>query len=117
MAKLSFSIRGFTNTRFSDDAAEYARCTGMSLTGWDIPSGQGLKDLIEKYRIFPVTIIIQLNKKEKQLLLQKGIVSCSQLMKNPDSLNDLRLSEKKLNALFREIEDLKMNGFEDLLKS
>lgn len=105
-AGFSFSGWVVTNTRFSSDALQYGKCSELHLLGWDYPYGNGLKDIIEKLKIYPVTILSQLTKDEKQTLLNKGIVICLQLFNNPEILDSLQLSTTKYNALEKEINDI-----------
>jgi hypothetical protein len=104
---LSFSAYVVTNTRFSEDSLEYAKCNGMILIGWDFPQGKGLKDMIEKYQIFPITILKQLTNKEKQTLMQKGIVTCSQLVNNKHNVEELGVSEKRKKKILQELDNLR----------
>lgn len=96
-----------TNTRFSADAITYAACKGMKMIAWDYPAGQGLKDIMEKEQIYPITILSQLNRKQKTNLLEQGMVVCNHLLENPEALSPLNLSEKKYKALMKELEELK----------
>ncbi|MCF8298151.1 MAG: restriction endonuclease [Saprospiraceae bacterium] len=100
-----FSFKGWviTNTRFSEDSIKFGNCSGLNLLAWDYPTGNGLKENIEKYKIYPVTVLKNLTKKEKQFLLNLGIVTCSLLLENPDSLIDLRLGKTKHNLLLKEL--------------
>src|SRR5665648_63089 len=103
-----FSFKGWvvTNTRFSEDSIQYGICSGLNLLGWNFPEGNGLKENIEKFKIYPVTVLKNLTIKEKQYLLNQGIVTCSQLSENSDSLIYLDLSKTKYNSLKKELEDI-----------
>lgn len=103
-----YSFKGWvvTNTRFSDDSIQYGRCSGLNLLAWSYPEGNGLKENIEKFKIYPITILKKLNQKEKQILLDQGIVTCMQALGNADSLRSLNLSEPKYNALMNELKDI-----------
>lgn len=103
---LKFSIWVVTNTRFSTDAIQFARCSGIKLLAWDFPRGKGLKELVEKVEIFPVTILTHLLKKHKMTLLDKGIVSCSQLYEQKEILNEFHLSSRKQKALIEELQGI-----------
>lgn len=92
-----------TNTRFTPDATKYGVCSGMHLISWDFPEGNALKELVERYKIYPVTILSNLNIKEKQYLLNKGIVTCTQLLARIELLHELNLSKKKFRALEYEL--------------
>lgn len=69
-----------TNTRFSTDAQKYSRCKGIRLTSWSYPEGEGIVDLIEHTRLFPVTMLDMLNQEDKLRLLNSGVVACEQLL-------------------------------------
>ncbi len=95
-----------TNTRFSDDATAYGKCAGLMLISWDYPGELGLKNLIDKSGLHPVTSLISITKKDKQYLIEKGIILCNQLISNRHVLNDLRMTEFQINKVIREAENL-----------
>jgi AF1548-like protein len=103
-----FSFSGWvvTNTRFSSDSVHFGTCSGLKLLAWNYPEGNGLKENIEKFKIYPVTVLRNLTKKDKQYLLNQGIVTCSQLSDNSDSLIDLKFSKTKYTALMKELNDI-----------
>ncbi len=98
-----------TNTRFTGDALDYANCVGLKLLSWDYPRKEGLKDLIERTNIHPITILNSLTKKEKQALLKADIVHCEQIRNNQNILNELQFNHQKKNLIINEVEEL----FED----
>jgi hypothetical protein len=95
-----------TNTRFTSDAMDYGKCSGLHLVSWDYPKGHSLKDMIETYQMFPVTVLTELNKREKQQLMDKGIVNCRQLVINPKVLEGIGVSKPKLSKVMDEVNDL-----------
>ncbi len=95
-----------TNTRFTTDAMDYGRCSGLHLVSWDYPKGHSLKDMIDTYRMFPITALTQLSRRDKQLLMEEGVVLCRQLAQNPDLLKPLGLKPSKCNQVLIEIQDL-----------
>jgi hypothetical protein len=103
-----FAFTGWvvTNTRFSSDSIQYGKCSRLKLLAWDYPAGNGLKENIEKYKLYPITVLRNLMVKEKQSLLDQGIVTCSQLLENPDPLKSLELSKTKYNLLMKELHDI-----------
>ncbi len=100
-----YSFKGWvvTNTRFSSDSINYGTCSGLNLLAWDFPAGNGLKDLLERYKIYPITVLRNLSMKEKQHLLNQGIVTCAQLLEKPESLSFFELSKNKHNRLMKEL--------------
>lgn len=95
-----------TNTRFTEDAMDFGKCSGLHLVSWDYPKGHSLKDMIDTYRMFPITTLTELNKREKQQLMDKGIVLCRQIVSNPKVLEDIGISKPKLSKVLDEATDL-----------
>jgi hypothetical protein len=95
-----------TNTRFSSDASTYGRCAGLHLVGWDYPRVGSLKELIENTLIFPITVLSGLNKRQKQILIENGIILCSDLAEEPSALQLLDLPEKSLKKIEREVKEI-----------
>lgn len=100
---LDFVAGVATNTRFSDDSTKYGEHIGMKLVSWDYPKGEGLKDLIERHYIYPITILKDLTSRDKRYLLDKGTVLCYQLDANPEILAEMGISTRKRNAILREL--------------
>jgi len=95
-----------TNTRFSADSIQYGRSAGLHLLAWDYPGGKGLKDLIEKYKVYPLTVLTTLTRKEKNYLMEHLVVSCSQLKQQPEWLQELDLNPQKSRAVQRELDEI-----------
>ena len=94
------------NTRFSEDAISYANCAGLMVISWDYPAESGLKYRIDKSGLQPVTSLISLTKRDKQLLLEKEIVLCSQLIEKHHILKEMGFSENQINKIIREAKNL-----------
>lgn len=95
-----------TNTRFTSDAIDYGKCSGLNLLSWDYPSGNGLKDIIDREKIYPITVLHKLTKNQKQHLMEQGIVICRQLIEKPEVLDEFQLSSKQYRDLMEELEEL-----------
>jgi hypothetical protein len=52
--------------------------------------------------MYPVTAVTSLKKAEKRLLIDKGIVSCRQLMENRDTLRELSIPTNRLGTILAE---------------
>ena len=63
---ISFKGWVITNTRLSLDSIQYGVCNGLNLLAWNYPLGNGLKENIEKYKLYPITVLKKLTIKEKQ---------------------------------------------------
>lgn len=98
-----------TNTRFSDDATAFGTCAGLRLVGWDFPHHGSLKMLIENTRLFPVTAVSGLNKKQKQTLIDQHIVLCSDLAADTKILETLKLPPRLMKNVVAEIHELSGN--------
>jgi hypothetical protein len=103
---LNFQGWVVTNTRFSSDALQYGKCSGLKLLSWDYPENNSLKDLIEKFSIFPITTLAHLTQKQKIMLAQKGIVMCRQLLQKSDEIDALGLTRPKRQKLVEELKAL-----------
>jgi len=99
-----------TNTRFTADAISFGECTGLHLLSWDYPSGKVLKELIDREHLFPVTVLTRLTKADKQVLIENGIVICSQLIQHPEVLDTLGFSLSKQRKVEEELKFLCPEG-------
>jgi hypothetical protein len=106
---LTFHGWVITNTRFTTDAMNYGRCSGLNIMSWDYPQKDSLKALTEKFNAFPITTLTQLTKAHKQQLLKNGIVLCSDLKEKPEALEPLQITKQKQKQIWEELTDL-MDG-------
>jgi len=81
-----------TNTRITTDATQYAACMGLNMLSWDYPTGKGLKDIVDKTGLYPVTCLSTLSHREKYMLLEKGVVLCRTLISKPDVLTAVNIT-------------------------
>ena len=95
-----------TNTKFSSDAIQYGTCVGLKLLGWDYPIKDGLKDIIDKLGLYPITCLTTLTKKEKQFFLDKKIVLCKEINDNEHYLIDAGVNQTRIKAITREVNQL-----------
>ena len=104
----NINFRGgvITNTRFSGDAQSYGNCAGLLMISWDYPHNNGLKILIDKSGLHPLTSLISLTKAQKQKLLEKGIVLCCELKSNISLLYDMKIPEQQIIRILREAQNL-----------
>lgn len=95
-----------TNTRFTTDAVSFGECTGLTLLSWDYPKGNGLREIIDRERIFPITVLTTLTLAEKQKLMEKGIVICSQIFEIPNILFETGIDQNRQKKVMNEIKFL-----------
>ncbi|MGA2911427.1 MAG: ATP cone domain-containing protein [Candidatus Levyibacteriota bacterium] len=93
----------FTNTKITPDALTYALCVGMGVTGWNYPAEEGLRNLIEKYKLYPVTILSSLSGNQKQLLLENHFVSIGDILQNQSCLDLLEIQNDKKELIIKEV--------------
>src|SRR5690554_989064 len=95
-----------TNTRFTSDAIDYGNCSGLHMLSWDYPTGNGMKDIIDREKVYPITVLANLSHKQKQELMDKGIVICRQLSSNPEVITTLNLTKSQIMNLMQELNEL-----------
>lgn len=95
-----------TNTKFTRDAVDYARCAGLQLLGWSYPSEGNLYDRIVATGLYPVTALTMLRKAEKRLLIDQNIVTCEQIRNNRDALRALGISPERIGGILAEANSL-----------
>jgi len=67
------------NTKVSFQAKKYAKCIGQQILSWRYPPGNSLEQIIEKNRLYPITIL-NLNAKEIQTFSQNHIMLAKDLL-------------------------------------
>lgn len=96
------------NTKFSEHAKKYALCKGIDLIGWNYPEEKGLERLIEEKRLYPITILKDLDVKSREKLSGAGIVLLKQLLE--ESLEELRkktkIQKKKLRMFLEKAKEI-----------
>jgi hypothetical protein len=95
-----------TNTKFTSQAIQYAKCSGMELLGWDYPHQGNLYDRIVASGLYPITTMTLLRKAEKRLLIDKGIVTCDQLKEHREELRNLKISPERIGKILAEVNSL-----------
>lgn len=92
----------FTNTKITSDALSYALCANMGVVSWSYPQNESLRDLIEKYKLYPITIISSLSQSQKQTLLENHIILVRDICKNKANLDLLGLYVDKKDQIHKE---------------
>jgi Holliday junction resolvase len=95
-----------TNTRFTEDAMNYGRCAGLHMLSWSLPKNKALKDMVEQAKVFPITALTSLNKKQKEYLLSKDIVLCRQLKEKIYILHEIGASDSTRKKIIKELNEL-----------
>lgn len=95
-----------TNTKTTIDANTYAQCAGMRVISWDYPNGDSLRDMIERSRLHPITMLTSLSQSQKMTLLENHIVLCKDISDNPQLLDMLFLSRIDHQKVLHEVQSL-----------
>ena len=95
-----------TNTRFSSDAIDYAKCVGLHLLSWDYPENNGIKQNVDQFALYPITTLTTLTKHEKDLLIENDIILTKELYETPHSLDKIGVSAIRKERVLTEIKNL-----------
>lgn len=95
-----------TNTRFSDDAMQYAKCVNLQLLAWDYPQGRGLREIIMETQTHPITCISSLTSDEKKKLLEANIVLCREIADAGHQLQKLNIPAARIQKIQQEAEKI-----------
>lgn len=89
------------NTKLSEHAKRYANCRGITHISWSSPPNQDLQTLIEKKKLYPITILKSLNVRTRNKLTSNGVILLKQLIER--NATELRrqtgISKEKLRSL------------------
>lgn len=95
-----------TNNRFSDDAVQFATCSGIELLSWDFPKANSLRNKIDTAHLYPITCLTTLTLEEKQKLLEQEIIIVRQLNENSDSLSFVGINKERIKNIQMEVSEL-----------
>lgn len=95
-----------TNTKFSSDAIQYGLCSNLHLLGWDFPANESLREMIDSSKLYPVTCLTTLTHAEKEIILNKKIVLCLELINNFELLDVLQLPFERSVKVKKELQEL-----------
>ena len=91
-----------TNTKTTTDTIAYALCNNMKIVSWSYPDGNGLRDIVEKSGLHPITALNFLSFAQKQVLLQHHVVLCKDIVKNESFLDVLGIDREKREKIIDE---------------
>ncbi len=87
-----------TNSKFTSRAIKYSKCVGVELLGWRYPRNRGLEYLIEKNRLYPITILPSFKNYMVDIFASKGLMMAKDVLLK-DKIN---LPKKVLENLKQE---------------
>lgn len=95
-----------TNTKYTSKAIDYGLCVGLKLIGWHYPKKESLEELIERKKLYPITILPSLDSFSKRKFFNQGILLVKDILNY--SLNDLtktlKIHPKILKNIYQEAE-------------
>ncbi|MDD5165028.1 MAG: ATP cone domain-containing protein [Candidatus Pacebacteria bacterium] len=91
-----------TNTKFTDQAIIYGECNHLHMLGWNYPVQGNLHEIIEKNALHPVTCITGLNHQQKKDLVGRNIVTCSDLIRQPQILESIGIKNADAEKIVNE---------------
>ncbi len=103
---LNFHFWLVTNTRFTEDAVDFGKCSGLYLVSWDYPGSGSLRERIDLAGLHPVTSLHNLTRREKKALLEKEIVLVKDLLQKRKILDEMEISRPRQKKLLQEAESL-----------
>ncbi|MDO8517701.1 MAG: ATP cone domain-containing protein [bacterium] len=99
-----------TNTKFTSVAIQYATCQGLWLLGWEYPQEGNLHDRIDAAKLYPITALTTLSKREKTALLSEKKVLCSALSGDSSALVRAGIAGRRADAVLEEVGALCVPG-------
>ncbi|MBU2638487.1 MAG: restriction endonuclease [Nanoarchaeota archaeon] len=74
-----------TNSRFSEQSETYAKSVGLRLMGWNYPKDGSLQNILDKYAVYPITVLHSVDNAILRRLLVKNIVTVADILSMPVS--------------------------------
>src|SRR6478752_6713492 len=95
-----------TNNRFTTDALDFAKCSGINLLSWDYPQTNNLKTKIDSHHLYPITCLTTLTLSEKEKLLALDAVLVLDIVNNRAVLEQIGLSFNRIRNVLKEASEL-----------
>ncbi|UCD36217.1 MAG: restriction endonuclease [Nitrospiraceae bacterium] len=97
-----------TNTRFTSDALQYGSCSGLILKSWRYPEKEGLEQMIEEKKMYPVTVMSGFTSAQMRKLMEHRIILMKDLaaMAPRDIARLLSVSEKRAGDISEQADQL-----------
>ena len=97
----------FCNTKVSNNAKKYAKCVGQQIFSWRYPSTNSLEKIIEKYNLYPITIL-NLSQKELEIFSESNIMIAKDLLRyDENKISKMTgISKKRIRNLQKLVEQI-----------
>ncbi|MCS7123134.1 MAG: hypothetical protein RMJ17_00965 [Candidatus Aenigmarchaeota archaeon] len=89
------------NTKISSNAVKYAICKNIKVLAWKYPIEKGLEKLIEEKKLYPITILKDIEIEEAYKLFDIGILTLKQLLSrdSKEIYYSSKINLKRINYL------------------
>ncbi|MFV8368255.1 restriction endonuclease [Flavobacterium sp. LB2R40] len=95
-----------TNNRFTTDAVNFAKCSGLNLLSWNYPENNNLKTKNDTHYLYPVTCLTTLSIAEKDKLLVLDVILVKEIVNHSDCLVKIGLSPSRVKHVLKEASEL-----------
>lgn len=95
-----------TNNRFTSDAIDFGKCSGLNLLSWNYPENNSLKTKNDDNFLYPVTCLTTLSLSEKDKLLILDVILVKELINNSECLERIGLSSNRIKNVLKEASKL-----------
>jgi hypothetical protein len=95
-----------TNNRFTSDAVDFAKCSGLNLICWDYPAINNLKTRIDNGQLYPITCLTTLTLAEKEKMLILDVILVREIVNNRTDLEKIGLSHIRIKNVIKEASEL-----------
>lgn len=94
-----------TNTKCSPDAINYAKGVKQKITSWKYPKKQSLEKLIERKKLYPITILHSIDENLKHKLFEKNIIILKDFEKisEEELKQNFKITEEKAKEIIKDI--------------
>ncbi|GAB4023497.1 MAG: hypothetical protein Fur0010_26730 [Bdellovibrio sp.] len=95
-----------SNTKFSQDALDYANCVGLGIIGENAPNSHAISKMVADTGMHPLTCLSTLKKHQRVQLVREGKIFTNEILENPKILSRIGMSEHQIYRVISEIESL-----------
>lgn len=78
-----------TNTKFTYEALKYGNCKNQNLLSWDYPKGESLADIIDRFKLYPITASLSLSHRQKRILVNNDFILYKDALNNIPEIQEL----------------------------
>jgi len=95
-----------TNSRFSRQSEIYGESVNMMMLSWNYPKENNLRDLVDKYVLYPITVLKSVDNGTLSKLLFRNIVVVADILETPQNILSRILGKDKMLKILAEAENL-----------